>query len=118
MHDLMRTCIQHYEGTSIDADTASARLWQFFEKSWETATYHFQRSLEIHREFIIEHFNELGPKPGLTFYLCLLLESSPVTEEALNELRVCKLSQLPNLRAESLSVILRQLNDAFILRRT
>jgi len=99
MHDLMRLCIRQYDGTSVSDEQAAQRLWQFFERTWETATYHFHRALQVHQQFITDRFHQIGQKPSLESYLYLLIEFGPATKEEFAKLGGFELSAFVQSRA-------------------
>jgi len=105
MHDLVHTCLRHFDGGNISENEVAARLKQFFAANWETGSYHFHRSLQIHAATIQSWVNLEAPEPSLESYLFLLAESISKPTQLLEALRGRAIEAFPNQREACLSIV-------------
>lgn len=104
MHDLVHTCLQHFDGGTISENEVAKRLKHFFATNWETGSYHFHRSLQIHAATIQCWVNLEAPEPSLESYLFLLAESIAKPTSLLETLRACTIEEFVNQREACLSI--------------
>lgn len=105
MHELVHTCLRHFDGGNISENQVAERLKQFFAANWETGSYHFQRSLLIHAATIQSWVNLEAPNPSLESYLYLLAESIDNPVAFLEALRTQAVHEFTNLREACLSIV-------------
>lgn len=105
MHELVHACLQHFRGGCIDDAAVDARLKGYFASHWETASYHFRRSLHIHADTVSTWVNVIHPRPSFETYLFQLTESASKPVQFLEALRTCNITAFLHDREACLSII-------------
>jgi tetratricopeptide (TPR) repeat protein len=105
MHDLVFTCLQHYEGGSISKSEVEAKIKKFLISESQTGSYHFQRSLQIHSDLIESWVDQENPEPSEDTYLFQLTERIPKSAQFLERLRLRSIRECIPSRIACMSIV-------------
>ncbi|TDU68131.1 hypothetical protein EI77_03248 [Prosthecobacter fusiformis] len=105
IHDLVFACLQHFNAGDISDSEVETKFKAFLIASWETGSYHFHRTLQIHSDKIECWVNPGKPIPSAEAYFFLLSERISKSIDFLEKLRNWPLISLDANREARLSVI-------------
>jgi tetratricopeptide (TPR) repeat protein len=105
IHDLVFACLRHFNAGEISESEVEARFKGFLIGSWETGSYHFHRTLQIHSDKIECWVDLANPTPSAESYFFQLSERISKPIPFLEKLRKSPLASFDNNREARLSVI-------------